>query len=68
MENRKEPGSVNMKNIHEAIKTIEILTNRFKRRRISNYTYLAAMNECLSKITTERNYIEYLKNIGQWED
>jgi hypothetical protein len=66
MTKKGEPGSVNMKNIQEALKTIEILTDRFKRRRMTSDSYLSSMNECLSKITTERNYTEYLKNIGQY--
>lgn len=60
-----EVGSVNMKEITESIKTIEILTRRFKRRRMSTQEYLTLMNKSLSKLTRERDYYEYLKNIGQ---
>lgn len=62
---KMEPGSVNTKEITESIKTIEMLTNRYKKKRMSTDEYLSLMNECLSKLTSERNYIEYLKHIGQ---
>jgi hypothetical protein len=61
----KEPGSVNVKEIIESIKTIEMLTSRYKRKRMSTEDYLLHMNESLSKLTSERNYLEYLKHIGQ---
>jgi hypothetical protein len=61
----KEPGSVNTKEITESIKTIEMLTNQYKRKRITTEKYLLHMNESLSKLTVERNYLEYLKHIGQ---
>ena len=61
----KEPGSVNVKEITESIKTIEMLTNQYKRKRLTTDQYLLYMNENLSKLTSERNYAEYLKHIGQ---
>lgn len=65
MATTKEPGSVNTKEITESIKTIEMLTNQYKRKRLTTEQYLLYMNESLSKLTIERNYLEYLKHIGQ---
>lgn len=65
MTKKQEPGSVNMKEISESIKTIEMLTIQFKKKRINTDKYLSLMNESLSKLTSERNYVEYLKHIGQ---
>lgn len=62
---KNEPGSVNVKEINEAVKTIEMLTSQYKRKRMSTDKYLSLMNESLSKLTSERNYAEYLKHIGQ---
>lgn len=61
----KEPGSVNVKEITESIKTIEMLTSQYKKKRLTTDKYLSLMNENLSKLTSERNYAEYLKHIGQ---
>ncbi len=62
---KMEPGSVNMKEIVESIKTIEVLTSQYKKKRLSTDKYLSLMNESLSNLTSQRNYLEYLKNIGQ---
>ena len=62
---KTEPGSVNVKEINEAVKSIEMLTTQYKRKRMSTDKYLSLMNESLSKLTSERNYAEYLKHIGQ---
>lgn len=65
MTTAKEPGTVNVKEITESIKTIEMLTSQYKKRRLGTDKYLSLMNESLSKLTSERNYAEYLKHIGQ---
>lgn len=62
---KTEPGSVNVKEINEAVRSIEMLTTQYKRKRMSTDKYLSLMNESLSKLTSERNYAEYLKHIGQ---
>lgn len=58
-------GTINVKEITESIKTIEMLTSQYKKKRLSTDKYLSLMNESLSKLTSERNYAEYLKHIGQ---
>lgn len=59
-------GSKNVVAIKESIKNIETLTNLFKRKRISEQDYILKVNQNLAKLTDERNYIEYLVNIGQY--
>lgn len=66
MENKKhEAGSVNTAKIQESIKLIELLTTQFKKKRLTTETYIKLVHENLSNLTTQRNYMEYLKNIGQ---
>ena len=66
MENIKyEAGSVNMVKITESIKAIELLTTQYKRKRMTTESYIKLIHENLSNLTTQRNYVEYLNNIGQ---
>ena len=66
MENIKyEAGSVNMVKITESIKAIEFLTKQYKRKRMTTESYIKLIHENLSNLTTQRNYVEYLNNIGQ---
>jgi hypothetical protein len=60
-----EPGSINMVKVKEATSAIEFLTRQYKRKRISTESYIKLVHENLSQLTTQRNYLEYLKNIGQ---
>ncbi len=62
----KKPGSRNVVAIKEAIKNIEKLTEMFKRKRVSQDEYIRRVNENLASMTNERNYIDYLQNIGQY--
>jgi len=65
MENKKyEPGSINVKLITESVNSIELLTKMYKRKRISTENYIKKVHENLSKLTSQRNYLEYLKNLG----
>jgi hypothetical protein len=61
-----KPGSVNVAEINNSIKNIETLTNLYKRKRITTEDYIKSVNENLSKLTNERDYIKYLSNIGQF--
>ena len=66
MENKKyEAGSINVAKIKESIKTIEMLTSQYKKRRMSTENYIKLVHENLSNLTSQRNYNEYLNNIGQ---
>lgn len=59
-------GTRNVVAEKEAIKSIEFLITRYKRRRISKETFIKKINQNLAKFSDERDYIEYLKNIGQF--
>ena len=61
----KEPGSINVKQITESVKTIELLTTQYKKKRLSTDKYIQQVHENLAKLTNERDYIKYLKSIGQ---
>jgi hypothetical protein len=68
MENKikkPEAGTVNVKVIRESIKSIEVHTSLYKKKRITTENYIKALHDSLSKMTTQRDYLEYLKNIGQ---
>ena len=65
MEKKNEPGSVNVKKITESTIAIENLTSQYKKKRISTEKYIIQVHEKLAKLTTQRDYLEYLKNIGQ---
>jgi len=60
-----QAGAVNVKEITDAVKTIELLTSQYKKKRMSTENYIKHVHENLAKLTSERNYLEYLKNIGQ---
>jgi hypothetical protein len=62
----KKIGTKNTVAINQTIKSIEILTNFFKRKRISQDEYIRRVNQKLSSMTSERDYIKYLQNIGQY--
>ena len=64
--NRKsEAGTVNVKVIRESIKSIEVYTSLYKKKRITTEKYIKVLHDSMSKMTTQRDYLEYLKNIGQ---
>ena len=68
MENKSkkpEAGTVNVKVIRESIKSIEVHTSLYKKKRITTENYIKALHDSMSKMTTQRDYLEYLKNIGQ---
>lgn len=65
MENSKQAGSVNVAKIQESVKSIEILTSQYKKRRMSTQEYIKLVHENLSHLTTQRNYLDYLNSIGQ---
>jgi hypothetical protein len=65
MNTKREPGTINVVKINESIKSIQFLTSQYKRKRIDTENYIKLIHENLSQLTTERNYLDYLKNIGQ---
>jgi len=66
MGNKKnEAGSINTAEIKETIKSIEVLTSQYKKRRLNTENYIKLVHENLSNLTNQRNYREYLNKIGQ---
>jgi hypothetical protein len=65
METKKAPGSVNVKEIKEAVKAIELYTSLYKRKRLTTENYIKKVHIALSRLTSQRDYFEYLRNIGQ---
>lgn len=59
-------GTKNVVAINESVKNIETLTAQFKRKRITQEEYILKVNQSLAKMADERNYIDYLVNIGQY--
>lgn len=60
-----KPGSKDIKNVNDSTKRIELLTARFKRRRMTAENYIKEVHLALSQMSNERDYIEYLTHIGQ---
>jgi hypothetical protein len=57
MENKKyEAGSVNTAEIKETIKSIEVLTSQYKKRRLNTENYIKLIHENLSNLTNQRTY------------
>ncbi len=62
----RKTGTKNVSAIKEAIKNIQILTKFFNRKRLSKEEYISRVNKNLSNMANERDYIDYLRNIGQY--
>jgi hypothetical protein len=58
-------GSKNIVAINNSLDRVDSLTKQFKLKRISTENYIKEVHLALSGLTDERNYIEYLSNIGQ---
>jgi hypothetical protein len=53
--------------VKNSIDKIELLTKRFRCKRISYLEYFEEVNKCLSDMTEERDFIEYMRNIGYFD-
>ncbi len=60
-------GSKNVVAIQNATESIETLTKMFKSKRISYEAFVEGINKNLSDMTSKRDYIQYLKNIGYYD-
>jgi hypothetical protein len=60
-------GTKNVVAIKNATKKIEELTKQFKMNRIGYEEFVKLMNECMAEMSSKRDYIEYMKNIGYFE-
>jgi hypothetical protein len=60
-----ESGTYNYVVRKDSIKNIELYTKRFKTGRMSTEEYITLMHENLQKLSSKRDYVAYLMNIGQ---
>lgn len=58
-------GTTNMKEVNEAIHTMDILMKLYKRKRMTTSDFQKKMTEQLVKMESKRDYLQYLSNIGQ---
>lgn len=59
-------GTRNVTAEREAIEAIESIIRQFKKRRMTRDEFVRRVNQNLSKMADERDYIQYLQNIGQY--
>ena len=64
----KDSGTVNYVDKQESIKRIELITERFRKGRMNTDDYIVQVNERLQKLASKRDYINYLMNIGQFNN
>ena len=63
-----DTGTVSYVDKQESIKRIELITERFKKGRMKSEDYIIQVNESLQKLASRRDYINYLMNIGQFNN
>lgn len=64
----KDSGTVSYVDKQESIKRIELITERFRKGRMNTDDYIVQVNESLQKLASKRDYINYLMNIGQFNN
>ena len=64
----KDSGTVNYVDKQESIRRIELITERFRKGRMNTDDYIFQVNESLQKLASKRDYINYLMNIGQFNN
>jgi hypothetical protein len=64
----KDSGTVNYVDKQESIRRIELITERFRKGRMNTDDYIVQVNESLQKLASKRDYINYLMNIGQFNN
>ena len=64
----KDTGTVSYVDKQESIRRIELITERFKKGRMRSEDYIVQVNESLQKLACRRDYINYLMNIGQFNN
>ena len=60
-------GTKNVVAINKSVSNIETLTSLFKNKRISYEEFVEGVNKNLSDMTSKRDYVEYLRNIGYYD-
>lgn len=62
---KSETGTYNWIEQKQALKNIELFTERFKRNKISTEDYIKNIHLNLLKLSNKRDYYGYLESIGQ---
>ena len=60
-------GTKNVVAVQKSTKRIEELTSQFRMKRISYEAFVEGVNEAMSEMTSKRDYVEYMRNIGYFE-
>ena len=63
-----DSGTVSYVDKQESIRRIELITERFRKGRMNTDDYIVQVNESLQKLASKRDYINYLMNIGQFNN
>ena len=63
-----DTGTVSYVDKQESIKRIELITERFRKGRMNTDDYIVQVNQSLQKLASKRDYINYLINIGQFNN
>ena len=58
-------GTKNIVAEKNSINSIETLISQYKKKRLTTDEFVVRINQSLSHMTNERDYIKYLTNIGQ---
>ena len=61
-------GTVNYVDKQESIKRIELITERFRKGRMNTDDYIIQVKQNLQKLASKRDDINYLMNIGQFNN
>ena len=64
----KDSGTVSYVDKQDSIRRIELITERFRKGRMNTDDYIVQVNESLQKLASKRDYINYLMNIGQFNN
>ena len=64
----KDSGTVSYVDKQESIRRIELITERFRKGSMNTDDYIVQVNESLQKLASKRDYINYLMNIGQFNN
>ena len=59
-------GTKNIVAEKNSINSIETLISQYKKKRLTTDEFVVRINQSLSHMTNERDYIKYLTNIGQY--
>lgn len=65
MAEKETKQTMNMKEVNEALHSIKILTDQFSKKRMTTANYQKEMTEQLIRLDSKRDYMEYLRSIGQ---